>query len=255
MQAPWEDVLEGLHFAFQPIVDVHTGSAFGYEALLRGWEDYGFASPHALFDSAFRNGTLHTVDVELRSRALEAFCRISGRDETMLFYNLDQRVLDAPDYEPGKTREVAAQFGVDPGSICLEISERHDAASSRQVSAILEQYREQGFLLALDDYGTGYSGLQLLYQSEPHFIKIDRFFIADISRSERKWAFVANVVSLAKQMGVTVIGEGVETAQDMRVCREVGCDLLQGYYIQRPTARLDQLRVEYGEHAVAVVLV
>ncbi len=154
-----------------------------------------------------------------------------------------------PDYQPGVTREILARHGLTTDAICLEISERHDAVSSEASRRTLQQYRQQLFRIAVDDYGTGFSGLQLLYQSEPDFVKIDRFFIEGISTDPRKKLFVSNVINLAHMLGVLVIGEGVETEEELRVCREIGCDLVQGYYVQRPVTDTSALLSTYEKVA------
>jgi GGDEF domain-containing protein len=113
------------------------------------------------------------------------------------------------------------------------------------VSEILGQYRREGFSIALDDYGCGYSGLQLLYQSEPDFIKIDRFFIDGIASDPRKKLFVTTVIAMAHLLGISVICEGIESQEELRICREAGCDFVQGYLIQRPTTNVAELLSAY----------
>jgi EAL domain-containing protein (putative c-di-GMP-specific phosphodiesterase class I)/GGDEF domain-containing protein len=238
---PWERALDKLTFAFQPIVNAHTGACYGYEALLRGWERAGFDSIQDVFDSAYAELALHQVDLALRDKAIGAFMQLSYHQSAKLFYNVDGRVLDMPDYQPGLTRDLLRRHGLGADALCLEISERHEVSHSAPVLAVLHSYRAQSFGIALDDFGAGYSGLQLLYNSHPDYIKIDRFFIEGISRDPRKKLFVSNVVAMARLLGVSVIAEGVETADELRICRDIGCDLLQGYYIQRPTTVYTEL--------------
>ncbi len=243
----WEGIIERLHFALQPIVNVHTGAAYGYEALLRGWESAGFQSIHDLFDAAHEELLLHQLDIRLRIKAIETFVQLPHHREARLFFNLDHRVTDMPDYRPGVTSEILEKHGLMTDSLCLEVSERHDVASSDRSLRTLRHYRQQLFRIAVDDYGAGFSGLRLLYQSEPDFVKIDRFFIEGIASDPKKKLFVSNVVNLAHTLGALVIGEGVETEEELRVCREVGCDLVQGYFIQHPVTALVDVQQVY-EH-------
>jgi GGDEF domain-containing protein len=97
-------------------------------------------------------------------------------------------------------------------------------------------------LIALDDFGTGYSGLRLLAESRPDIIKIDRFFVAGIDGSQEQRLFLEQIVGLAHSIGLSVIAEGIETEDEFRICRETGCDYVQGYFIGRPsTDPADQL--------------
>jgi diguanylate cyclase (GGDEF)-like protein len=243
----WTRILEQLDFAFQPIVNVHTGACYAYEALLRGVEDVGFARIHDLFDAAYTDLQLHWVDLRLREMALSKFVQIGHHRQTKIFYNLDCRVMEMPNYVQGQTSKILAAHGLSEAAICFEISERHDIALDSQVAIALDQYRDQGFKIALDDYGCGYSGLQRLYHSEPHFIKIDRFFIEGIATDARKRLFVSSAIDMARSLGISVICEGVETLEELRVCREAGCDLAQGFLVQRPTTDLRMLRSAYPQ--------
>mgnify|MGYP000538379432 CR=1 FL=1 len=221
-------------FAFQPIADFQTGKIYAYEALIRGQGKMGFRSIHGLFDHAFNQGFLHCLDMVLRIMAIGKFSRISRKKRTRLFFNLDNRILQSHDYEPGNTADILPQFGLSPSAITFEISERHNITKNSWINRTLENYREQGFGLAIDDFGTGYSGMQLLYVCHPDFLKIDRFFISGIENDDRKKLFVSKLVELAHILGITVVAEGVETKDEFKSCREIGCNLAQGYYIGRP---------------------
>ena len=144
-----------------------------------------------------------------------------------------------PNYSPGNTIRLLEEYDLPPESICFEISERHELPFLQQTKELLNTYKNQNFKIALDDFGTGYSGLQLLYNAEPDIIKIDRFFIEGIAGDSRKKLFVSNIVSMAHILGIMVVGEGVETEVELTVCREIGCDLVQGYYISRPEKKPD----------------
>ncbi len=221
-------------FAFQPIADLRTGKIYAYEALLRGHEKMGLRSIHGLFDHAFNQGFLHCLDMVLRTLAMGRFSRMSRKKRTRLFFNLDNRILQSHDYEPGNTAEILPQFGLSSSIVTFEISEKHNITGNSWIDRTLKNYRDQGFSLAIDDFGTGYSGMQLLYVCQPDFLKIDRFFISGIESDARKRLFVSKLVELAQVLDITVVAEGVETRDEFRSCREIGCDLAQGYYIGRP---------------------
>jgi EAL domain-containing protein (putative c-di-GMP-specific phosphodiesterase class I)/GGDEF domain-containing protein len=232
-------------FAFQPIVNVHSGACYGLEALLRGHQDLGFGQVHEVFDYAYRRGFLHQLDVTLRDLAISKFVRLPHAAKTRLFFNLDNRVIQSPDYHPGGTLAILQRHGLSPTSICFELSERHEITVNTMLSRAPGTYRHQSFGIAIDDFGTGYSGFKLLYQHQPDFIKIDRFFISEIHADPKKKLFVSKIVSLAHVLHIGVIAEGVETEKEFLACKDISCDLIQGYLIQPPTIDLAVLRPAY----------
>jgi EAL domain-containing protein (putative c-di-GMP-specific phosphodiesterase class I)/GGDEF domain-containing protein len=232
-------------FAYQPIVSIRSGQTFGFEALLRGHERIGLPTIGAVFDHADSWGTLHRLEVMLRQKAIAGIAPLLKSSGARLFFNMDNRVLQSPDYVPNRTAEILEAHGLDPSALCFEISEQYAVPNAIRASEILKSYRSKAHLLALDDFGTGFSGLQLLYDQQPNIVKIDRFFISGICRDERKKLFVSSIVNLAHILGITVVAEGIETESEFRACREIGCDLAQGWFIARPTAELPALQEVY----------
>jgi diguanylate cyclase (GGDEF)-like protein len=247
LNSKWEKVVSVLDYAFQPIVNIHTGSVFGFEALLREWGSAGFGSIKNVFDRAYEEQCLYSFDLRLREKALEKFLKTGFQSNAKLFYNLDNRLLLMPDYSPGNTARIMDEKKLPYSSLCFEISERYEIVCYERSSEMLNAYKQQYFRIAVDDFGSGYSGLQLLYHSEPDMVKLDRFFIDGIERDAKKKLFVTNIVNMAHIMGIIVIAEGVETDKELYVCREIGCDFVQGYLIQRPVTDIVKLQERYTE--------
>lgn len=228
-----DKIIEKLNFAFQPIVSIETGEVLAYEALLRGCETVGFKGISEFFDTMYECNLLYYTDKKLREKSVENF-KIITKGNELLFYNIDNRLLNMPDYSPGYTCELLERLNFSQKKFCFEISEKHPLKSGISTKEILRHYRKQGYSMAIDDYGAGYSGLKLLYHSEPDYIKIDRFFIEKIESNDKKRIFVENIVSLAAHMGVKVIAEGIETKEEYEICKSINCDYAQGYYIKKP---------------------
>jgi EAL domain-containing protein (putative c-di-GMP-specific phosphodiesterase class I)/GGDEF domain-containing protein len=243
----WGHALAKLDYAFQPIVSIHSGVCLGYEALLRGWSDAGFESIKHVFDAAFEEKTLFLVESALREKAVARFVGIPFSERLKLFFNIDNRVLLMPDYSPVSTARILERYGLYPDTVVLELSEKHDLNSNLEITnASLVSYKRQTYKIALDDFGTGYSGLQLLFNTSPDFIKIDRFFIADMQADAKKRLFVSKVLSLAHTLGIKVIAEGVETDNEYYCCKDIGCDYIQGFLVQKPTTRIEELVEKHG---------
>jgi diguanylate cyclase (GGDEF)-like protein len=221
--------------AFQPIVEVGTGSVFGYESLLRGHERIGFSSPPDLLDQADEAGQLLALEQMVANRALAKFSALPDFSSATLFLNLDVRLIADGEYFIDKLLQSLRMSGIAPSSICFEFSERFDNTSVPQFANLVTHMRKAGFKLAIDDFGVGHGEMKLLCDYPVDYLKIDRHFIAGIDASPRKRHLVKNIVNIAHVLGIRVIAEGIETEQEFVACREYGVDLVQGYFIARPT--------------------
>lgn len=241
----WQEKLKVVDIAFQPIINIHTGKIYAVEALLRNYKDIGFDSIFELFDKVYKENLLYSFDIALREKAIKKFTQIENYKNIKLFYNLDNRLFEMPDFSNGNTSKLLKKYGVKKDNICFEISERHEIASDCNMEQVLAHYQEENFCIAIDDFGVGYSGYKLLYDSTPDVIKIDRFFLTDIEKDIKKKVMVRNITHLAIQLGIKVIAEGVETKEELLVCRDIGCHLVQGYFIQIPTKNTDEILNKY----------
>jgi len=242
----WLKRLELLDVAFQPILNIHTGKIYAVEALLRNFRDVGFKSIFDLFDTVSQENMLYTFDLALREKAFQKFTTIEGYENIKLFYNLDNRLLNMPDYENGNTAILLKKIGIEKENICFEISERHELNESISIEAIITHYRNDNFCIAIDDFGVGYSGYKLLYDATPEIIKIDRYFLQNIDKEMKKQLMLRSIVNLAVQLGISVIAEGVETEGEFFICKEIGCHLVQGYLVQKPTQVTQEISHSYA---------
>lgn len=242
----WKQRLELLDIAFQPIVDIHTGVIYGMEALLRGVESVGYNSIGGLFDDAYNENVLYAFDLALREKIIKKFICIDEFHGIKLFINLDNRLLKDSDFSAGNTARILKHCGLHKEMICFELSERHEISDPVLLEHMLEHYKAENYSIAVDDFGSGYAGYKLLYQSTPDFIKIDRFFMDSICRDQKKRILVHGIVSLASELGITVVAEGIETESELITCRELGCHLVQGYFVQKPTTNIHELVSKYA---------
>ncbi|MBI1180644.1 MAG: EAL domain-containing protein [Alphaproteobacteria bacterium] len=243
----WLQTLSLLDYAFQPIVNSHSGVCFAFEALLRETERAGFADPQDLLDTCAAEGVLAEVDARLREMAVAKFSTLPFATKVKLFVNVDNRVIDRLTGPGGSLAETMASRGLHPSGVIFEISERHPVRNDQTMMQTLERIKAQGLNIAIDDFGVGFSGLQLLYRVEPNYVKVDRFFIDGIDRDTRKRHLLSHIVNMARLLGISVIAEGVQSEREFLTCKELGCDLIQGYLVQAPTADIGALRMHYEE--------
>ena len=243
----WLNIIEKLDFAFQPIVNIQNGEIYAVEALLRNVKEAGgFYSIFNLFDDAYNDGVLYQLDLELRLKSFEKFSKIPI-ENLKLFYNLDNRILYMPDFKVGNTEQILKKFNLSKEQICFELSERGTLKDPSSVTNMVKRYKQSNFEIAIDDFGTGIAGFQMLYFSEANYIKIDRFFIQNIQSDNKKRLFCSHIIDIAHIMGITVIAEGVETKEEYYTCKELGADLIQGYFIQKPDKSISNILVSYKE--------
>ncbi|WP_188110022.1 EAL domain-containing protein [Sulfurimonas hydrogeniphila] len=241
----WKNNLKILDVAFQPIINIHTGTLYGVEALLRNFQDVGFKSIFALFDAVYKEKLLYSFDLALREKALKKYTQIQSYKNIKLFYNLDNRVLEMENFSTGNTTKILKELNIKKENLCFEISERQEISSEFDLEKILQHYKNEDFSIAIDDFGVGYSGYKLFYDSTPDIIKIDRFFLQGLATNMKKKLMVRNITHLAIQLGIKVIAEGVETKEEYLTCKDIGCHLAQGYLIQKPTKNTQKIYQQY----------
>ncbi|WP_457748667.1 EAL domain-containing protein [Sulfurimonas sp.] len=243
----WKNNLEILDVAFQPIINIHTGKIYGIEALLRNFQDVGFKSIFSLFDTVYNEKLLYSFDLALREKAFKKYTQIKDYKNIKLFYNLDNRLLEMENFSTGNTSKILKKLNIKKENLCFEISERQEISSEFDLEKILQHYKSEDYSIAIDDFGVGYSGYKLFYDSTPNIIKIDRFFLQGLEKNMKKKLMVRNITHLAIQLGIKVIAEGIETKAEYLTCKDIGCHLAQGYLIQKPTKNTHEILQEYPD--------
>lgn len=228
-------VRQTIDTALQPIADIRSGAAHGFEALARNTPALGFASISQFFAFAERLGVRVDVDAFLLEKAARKIAGAKADVDALLFVNLDRRRAAQIDDMLPALLEGLSVAGLSPSDACIEITEGGESPVCAGLVDAVAKLRQCGFRIAIDDFGTGHSGLQALYELQPEYVKIDRFFIKDLDRDGRKRVFVSRVVELAHILGTQVVAEGVERVEELHACRDAGCDLVQGYFVGEPS--------------------
>lgn len=221
-----------IRMLFQPIYDFKCGTVMAWEALARGPRGCEFESPAILFDFAEQFGQLFALEQACRAKAMETVgCLGAGQ---RLFLNIHPRTVVDPTFAPGKTLELLEAHGLSPEDIVFEITERHCIKDFTSFHKTLDHYRSQGFRIAVDDAGTGYSGLSTVAALKPDFIKVDMSLVRDVDRDPVRRALMETMVTLAGRIGSEIIAEGIETKGEARALTEIGVHYGQGYFLSRP---------------------
>jgi len=226
-----EDFAVPFTMAFQPIVDVVAGQIWGYEALVRGINGEGAGQILATVTPENR----YTFDQACRVKAIElAGAKMPRGSRAKLSINFMPNAVYEPSACIRASLGAAARFGFDPKRLMFEFTENERIGDTAHVQNIIASYKRMGFTTALDDFGAGYAGLGLLAQFQPDLIKIDMELVRGVASSPARKAILRGIVSIATELDVTVLAEGIEAEPEMLVLRSLGIRLMQGYLFAKP---------------------
>jgi diguanylate cyclase (GGDEF)-like protein len=234
---------------FQPIVALSTGSIIGYEALSRGPQGSKLESPDALFRAAEKFNKVWELDFLCRDKALEAAVKLPA--DKMLFINVDPQIIKDVRFQRGMTREILDKYHMDASNIIFEITEKTAVDDYKNFREVLDNYTSQGYKIAIDDTGSGYSGLKLMAETRPQFIKIDMDLVRDIDKDALKQALMKALQEFSVVTNMRIIAEGIETIDELNTLISIGIPFGQGYFLQRPAPEFLDIASNVTEIIVA----
>jgi diguanylate cyclase (GGDEF)-like protein len=225
---------------YQPAVNLRTGRICGVEALLR-WEEptRGLLSPESFLASAEESGLIVPIGSWVLGAALEqagAWGRsFPGREPLSMSVNISGRQLVEPNVVDVVAKALAtARVQPQAVCLCLEVTESVLLDDLTVMSKRLTALKALGVQLAVDDFGTGYSSLNYLQRLPVDILKIDRTFVSGLDSGEKDLAIITTLIEMGKRMHLTVVAEGVETAEQLAVLRSLDCDIAQGFFMAHP---------------------
>ena len=219
---------------FQPIIDVETGAIVAYEALAR-WHSstLGPIAPDVFIRIAEKSDLIHELTDVLLRKALSFMARSDSR--IGVSFNLSARDLASPDAVE-RVRQIVRQSHVDAARLTFEVTETAVIENFAKGRAALSHLSALGAKIALDDFGTGYSSLHCIHQLPLNSVKVDRSFVQEIEHDTLAQGIVRGIVELCRNLGLSCVIEGVETARQAEVLAQLGCRLMQGYHFGKPAA-------------------
>lgn len=222
---------------FQPIVHASTAlqtpEVYSYEGLFRIRDDHNaIVPPQLAFMLAEQSDLLFSLDLVARRAAVQFFAAAKLRGK--LFINFNPSSIYDPSYCLRSTAAAIYELGLKPADIVFEVTETHKTADLNHLKGILAFYRNAGFQVAMDDIGSGWSGLNLLQKIRPDYVKIDMELVRDIHADAFKQNIVSSLISIAKKSGIKIIAEGIEVEEEAKWLIDNNVDLLQGYLFGKP---------------------
>ena len=217
---------------FEPIVEVPTRTVFGYEALSRGPEGSELYSPAVLFESAARHDLVFQLDCLCRQRALEGARDLPGKAK--LFLNVRPTTIHDPSFKADVLERTLASCKLRPSDVVFEISEQESIDNFAMFREVRDSYGKLGFQIALDDTGSGYSSLEAVMELAPEFIKVDRAFVTRIDEDPARQELLRALQSLSQRLGSRIIGEGLDTLEELETLGRLGIPFGQGWLFGKP---------------------
>jgi EAL domain-containing protein (putative c-di-GMP-specific phosphodiesterase class I) len=225
-----------LRLFYQPLMEARSGQITGAEALVR-WQhpERGLLLPTEFINIAEETGLILPIGEWVlieACRQMQAWVG-DGRFPGVMSVNLSARQFQQTDIVAQVAR-LLNNSQIDPRRLELEITESTMMDDTEASLRALEGLKKLGVRLALDDFGTGYSSLSYIRHFSVNTLKVDQSFIQDLGRDQTASAIVSAVATLAHTVGSSVTAEGIETAEQLKVVRDLGCDVGQGFYFSRP---------------------
>jgi EAL domain-containing protein (putative c-di-GMP-specific phosphodiesterase class I)/GGDEF domain-containing protein/CBS domain-containing protein len=237
---------EKIKTVFQPIISLRNGDLLGYEALSRGPKKSFFENPEKLFDYARAMGRLWELEFLCRLKALDNVSRSSMTD--LIFINVDPHIIKDENFRKGFTKDFLSRYNINPESIVFEITEKSAAINIESFNKLINNYKDQGYKIAIDDAGSGYSGLKLITDIHPHFIKLDMNLIRNIDTDGLKYALIKTFFEFCLVTDIKLIAEGIETENELNALIDIGIDYGQGYFIQKPSEKITNIDNDLKDH-------
>jgi len=245
-----EKVLEGrcIKPVFQPIVSLTDGQIFGYEALSRIADNKLNMNILQLFRIAEKIGKTWELEKLCRETALENFANKNSGEK--LFLNVDPNVLHDDEFREGFTKERLKEYGLSSDNVIFEITERVAITNNEKFLSAVYHYKNQDYGIAIDDVGAGFSGLNIIVDVKPKFIKLDLNLVRDIDKDEIKQLLCKALVDFGENAGIKLIAEGIETEEELKTLIKFKVDFGQGYFLSIPQEIFESIASKKEEMVV-----
>lgn len=240
----FNDILEKKRIkpVFQPIVSLTDGKIIGYEALSRIVEPQEIKSSEELFNLACLYGKIWELEQLCRSRILEKYHDVCSENKGgKLFLNVNPMVIHDKEFRIGFTSQCLKQYNLNMNDIVFEVTERSAVEDMRGFKDTIRHYKSQGYEIAIDDVGACYSGLNLICDIVPHYIKLDMALIHDIHKEPIKYAMVKSMVEFANLTNIRLIAEGIECKEELKTLIKLGVHSGQGYFLRKPNEEFGEI--------------
>lgn len=227
---------------FQPIISLTDGTVMGYEALSRGPKNSYMKNPEVLLNIAQKCNKLWELEELFRSKALEGISK--NNINVNIFLNINPNIIDSLRFKNSFTKEFLKKYHINCENIVFEITEKNNIANISDFKESIEYCKNQNYKIAIDDVGSGNSGLNRICHIKPHYIKLDMELIRDVDKHSTKQAIIKSMCELSRLTNCNLIAEGIETQSELKALIDMGVQYGQGYFIQKPEESIIPIKDE-----------
>lgn len=224
---------DALFSVFQPLVSLGDRRVVAHESLLRARLDGEVIGAERLLSTARLMGLNAALEMAARRQAV-----LRGREVLQqghkLFVNFEPSIIQNPELCLADLEAACREAGVAMGQLVFEVTETEEVKDLAYLKRIMDEYRRRGAQVALDDLGSGYSSFRYLVELNPDYIKLDRHLVHGALHDRTRSVLLRAITAAARELGIGVIAEGVESIEDLQFCIDAGVDFAQGYFLARP---------------------
>lgn len=229
---------------FQPIIELEKNEIIGYEGLNRPPSSVHFPTTESFYDYIGETNQAFFYEMHCRNLTLHKFYqeaknRLHLKDRA-IFINVHPQVLADSEYKTGETLQVLKELNISPSQIIFELTEKKAIKDYCMFANTLDNYRAQGFRIAIDDAGSGYNSLKSVVHLKPEFIKLDKSLIQGIALSDEKQKMASLLLDFSLQSNTAVIAEGIEETEDLLFLKKIGIQYGQGFLLGKPAKKLTE---------------
>lgn len=233
---------ENFQTAFQPILTLAEGETIGFEVLNRPNSTPIFPTTEEFYTYIGKSNNVFRIEGFLRNLSLKKYAeqlnQTSSHEGGLLFLNIQPQVLTDRSYRSGTTLDLLKKYKLSPDQVVLELTEKEAVMDYGEFEKTIDNYRQQGFRIAVDDAGTGYNSLKTIISLKPEFIKLDKSLIRDIHIEPAQQQLVSLLLEFSAQSNTKIIAEGIESCLELSFLKELGIHFGQGYALGRPKPEL-----------------
>lgn len=232
-----------IHPVFQPIVSLRDGQILGYEALSRIDGKTKIQDMEEFFQLGVHYGKTWEIEKLCRKKILQTYAQFPETQKTgKLFINVNPLVMQDEKFKQNYTKKQLEKRGIASEKIVIEVTERNTIDNLQEFQDTMNHYQQEGYEIAIDDVGSCYSGLNVIVNTKPRYIKIDMALVRGIDKDPMRQALLKGLVEMANHTSFELIAEGIETEDELELLMKLGIDYGQGYLLERPGRDLMPIR-------------
>jgi diguanylate cyclase (GGDEF)-like protein len=238
-------ILDSLYFHYQPIVNTQSGNTIGVEAFLRGYETFNYSGVHDFFDHLIKEKEHYEIEKLLILKIIKDFKKLDFFRKIVLFINISNVIIDTKSFNFEDFKNIFISEGIPLDNIAFDLDGSKKKSLKKILNFFLQKVSTENFKISIDNFGIDSITLPLLYETSPHFLKIDKVFIESLKKNIKYRTFIEYIIKYSHLFGVAVIAECVERKEEFLMVKQLGIDMAQGYLVSPEVSNINEIKISY----------